>query len=97
MEILKAVRSTLTNAESEALRAWFEKTQCEQLREIARSKIREHSVAATNKALDSQEHNTYAEAASQDVKKAQRYITFLEVLQEIIATTANFEIVNVKS
>lgn len=96
MDILKPVRTTLTNAETDALREWFGRSQCEQLRKIARGKIREHSILATNKALDSKDTNVYAEAASLDVKKAQRYIDFLAVLEEIIATKANFEFINVK-
>lgn len=96
MDIFKSVKTSLTIAENDKLRSWFEQGQCEQLREIARSKIREHSIMATNKALDSKDTNAYAEAASLDIKKAQRYIDFLSVLEEIIATKTNFELINVK-
>lgn len=96
MDIFKPVRTTLTIAETEKLRSWFEQGQCEQLREIVRSKVRENLMLASNIAMDSSPVNSYLEGAAVKLREAQRYQTFLTVLEEIIATKANFEIVSVK-
>lgn len=96
MDILHVTRTTLNDHESEALRLWFGKTQCEHLREIVRSKVRENLMLASNIAMDSSPVNSYLEGAAVKLREAQRYQTFLTVLEEIIATKTNFELINIK-
>lgn len=96
MEILKVTRTTLTESESVKLRTWIGQTEGQHLKQIALSKVLENAVAATNKAMDSDPSNAYGEAAGLKLKEAQRYQTFLTVLQEIIDHKGLFEVVSIK-
>lgn len=96
MDIFRPIKTSLTIAETDQLRSWFEKGECERLREIVRSRVRENLMLASNIAMDSAPTNAYLEGAAAKLREAQKYQTFLTVLEEIIATKTNFELINVK-
>jgi len=79
---------TLENTPLEAnrqadIRTLFGRDEFKNLERVILSKLTEHSVKATESAMQMGQFPTMLEAAENDLKKAIRYQTALEVLKEV--------------
>lgn len=81
---LKADLQALKPETQEALRGWLNKGEFSTLKLVAEAKVKQQLVIASNMGLLSQNHPGKAEPAAEALKKANRYQTFLDVLDEIV-------------
>lgn len=66
-----------------ALRRWLDQSEFSTLVEVANAKVKAHAVKALNQALEGGRYEAKLDAANEDLKHAQRFQTFIDVLQEI--------------
>jgi hypothetical protein len=83
-------KELLPEKEGHDLLIWLGKSESRIMTRIVESSVREHLAAATNAALRSQEAPLKMSLADESLKRAQRYMTFLEVLKEIKDHTGRF-------
>lgn len=83
--IVACHRQTLPEQETTDLLRWFQKGEFSVLVKLAEGKVREHMADAVRKALESKEHPLQMTSSNVSLQHAQRYTTFLEVLQEFKA------------
>lgn len=81
---LKADLQPLKPEQQAALRDWLNKGEFSTLKLVAEAKAKQQLVIASNMGLLSQRHPGKSEPASQALEKANRYQTFLDVLDEIV-------------
>jgi len=81
--MITATQVPIPEVRNNAIKAWLRKVECSQLVEIVESKQKTCEAAMTNLATESARYPMKVVEANEKIMQAARYVTFLEVLQEL--------------
>lgn len=95
-QIIGFKKSSLSDQDEKALRTWLSGNPRETLRRVVGSLSKEHLVEATNIAVKIGPNNGYSDNADAELKKGLRYLTFLDVLTEIIEQKERFSVITLQ-
>lgn len=91
--MIDCVDELLTGATDQSLRAWMDKGEAQTLRRIVKAKVQRAQCAGLNDAMKVEKFDGMAISVSENMRIAQRYQTFLDVLEELSTQKEPFSIV----
>lgn len=77
---------------SNKLKAWLSRGECQTLRTVVGSLLKDQQAKALENAVKASENNKLEHLAQKHLEAAQRYAIFLEVLHEIDSVTGDHQI-----
>ena len=82
--VIKAQLQALTEGEEMALKEWFNKSPYQTLVRVLESKCKAYIAQASSDAMAAKDAELKLVAANEKLRKAQRYSTALDVLNEVV-------------